>query len=442
MQFSLSFRRLAQGSSVAFVIQSAGLVLQFVAQVELARWMSNPAEYGAYGLARSWMQLFAMAATLGLTTAALRFVPQYTSRQEWGLLAGFLRTSRRLMLGTGIGLAAAAAAVLALLQPERPLWGALLIGFALVPLLAVQQFQMQWTRASEKIALAFLPSFVLQPLALLGFAGLWYYSSESLNGYQAMVCLAAAMVLVLLSQRAILARCTPREMRDAVAQNDVQHWLATSLPMALSSLSLLLIANADILLLGMLRGKAEAGIYLAATRSARLSAFFLTAVNAMVAPMISRANADNNRQALADVTHFAITLVFWPSLLIAGAIVWFGRDLLSLFGPQFVEGELALRILIGGQLCNALTGPVGLLLTLSGHQRASMRVYLYTAGINLGLHLLLIPTWGGAGAALGTAISLIVANLSLAWLVWRHLQFMPLAIPVVVSRRHEPPPEA
>ncbi|MEZ6045087.1 MAG: polysaccharide biosynthesis C-terminal domain-containing protein [Planctomycetaceae bacterium] len=83
-------------------------------------------------------------------------------------------------------------------------------------------------------------------------------------------------------------------------------------------------------------------------------------------------------------------------------------------------------IIAVGQLINALTGPVGLLLSLCGHQRASQRVYGWTTLLYLVLNLLWIPGWGMMGAAAANGLTLILTNLWLAILVYREMKIVPL----------------
>ena len=75
--------------------------------------------------------------------------------------------------------------------------------------------------------------------------------------------------------------------------------------------------------------------------------------------------------------------MLWPSVLIALGLVVLSGFLLGLFGASFVRAELALWILIAGQLANVGAGAVGPLLTMTGYQRESARVYGVCALLNM-----------------------------------------------------------
>jgi O-antigen/teichoic acid export membrane protein len=106
------------------------------------------------------------------------------------------------------------------------------------------------------------------------------------------------------------------------------------------------------------------------------------------------------------------------------AVIW-GQTILGWFGPEFTDAKNAFDILVVGQLVNALAGPVGYLLTMTGHQTQAARILGACAAANLVLNALLIPSFGGTGAAVATSVSMIAWNVSMAWVVRRELDIYP-----------------
>ena len=100
--------------------------------------------------------------------------------------------------------------------------------------------------------------------------------------------------------------------------------------------------------------------------------------------------------------------------------------IMSIFGPEFTRGATVLQIICLGQVINVLAGSVGLLLSMSGHERDLRTVTLISGPIALVLPFILIPTYGINGAAYSTAISMITQNLIAAFLVKRRLGFNTL----------------
>jgi O-antigen/teichoic acid export membrane protein len=80
-----------------------------------------------------------------------------------------------------------------------------------------------------------------------------------------------------------------------------------------------------------------------------------------------------------------------------------------------------LVIMVAGQLVNALVGPVGLLLTMTGEQKAAVWILGVSAAVGIALGFLLIPTHGIVGAAWATTASRAGWNVAMAVAVWRRM---------------------
>ena len=89
------------GAGLLMMIQAASAALNYVSQVLLARWM-GPSEFGVYVFAWSWAHPISVAAAIGLSAAAIRFVPQYFEKDDWGKLHGLIRRSTTLVLVVGV----------------------------------------------------------------------------------------------------------------------------------------------------------------------------------------------------------------------------------------------------------------------------------------------------------------------------------------------------
>jgi O-antigen/teichoic acid export membrane protein len=294
---------------------------------------------------------------------------------------------------------------------------------------------MQSIRATRKVASAFLPSFVLQPIFLIAAAFAWLEWSGELTAAAGLASLVLALAGVIAVQRASLVRAIPETIRKTAPEYETRRWLNVSLPLLLSAGFLMLMSNTDVILLGMMRGDGEAGIYFAASRTARQAAFMLAAVNAIVAPLISGQIAEGDRARLQRLVHLAAAMVFIPSLIVAVVLLSLNQWILGLFGAEYLAARNPLFVLVIGQLVNALTGPVGFLLSLGGHERRSTMVYGWCALMNIGLNVVLISQFGITGAAVATSVSLAAANLWLTALVIRHMRITP--IPLLALPRAE-----
>jgi O-antigen/teichoic acid export membrane protein len=98
-----------------------------------------------------------------------------------------------------------------------------------------------------------------------------------------------------------------------------------------------------------------------------------------------------------------------------------GEPILTLFGTEFGSAYELLMVLLLGQLINIITGPVGHLLTMTGHEQTLRNLLLLMLPLTLVLCLLLIPAYGALGAAWAIALPMIAENLICCWLVKKRL---------------------
>jgi O-antigen/teichoic acid export membrane protein len=96
-------------------------------------------------------------------------------------------------------------------------------------------------------------------------------------------------------------------------------------------------------------------------------------------------------------------------------------DLLAFFGSGFPAAQGALAILALGQLVIVGAGSVFVLLVMTAHQQAALRIQWGTVLFSLPLMLGLTYRYGITGIAAGNAVSLVLLNLWGAWTVWKIL---------------------
>jgi O-antigen/teichoic acid export membrane protein len=191
--------------------------------------------------------------------------------------------------------------------------------------------------------------------------------------------------------------------------------------MFLATLFTVLLGQTDVLLMSALRGSLDAGLYSAAARTGALVGLALVAGNAVVAPMIASCHSQGDVVGLRRVVRTGTRMALAGSLTLAAALVVFGREVLAFFGPEYAGSYAALLVLCAGQVISAGIGPVGYLLSLTGHERTAARVYGVCAVVNVAASAILIPRWGLTGAAVATAGSMVMWNVWLRVLVRERL---------------------
>ena len=116
--------------------------------------------------------------------------------------------------------------------------------------------------------------------------------------------------------------------------------------------------------------------------------------------------------------------VFGAVLLVAAVGHWF----LLIFGEAFTGGYTAMLILCAAHVVNAAGGCVGVILTMSGHERAAAVGLAVTVVLNITLNAVLIPRYGMTGAAAASLVSELVKNIILGVICWRTMGIDPTVL--------------
>jgi O-antigen/teichoic acid export membrane protein len=420
-----SFAVLARGTGIAFIIQVMGTALKYLMQVIFARWM-GPSEYGAYTFGFSLANLLIILAGTGLTISALRFVPQYMAANQWGLVYGYIFRSQTIVLLCGLLITLLGIAYVFYYPPQKIDAQIVVVGLSLVPFLALLSLNTEIVRATRNILISYAPPMMLQPLLVIISSYCILTTFGKITAIQALILIGVSSILTIIVQSLAIAKklAVKRNVREH--EYDTPLWLKVSFPLMVVGMASISLNQADILLVGSLLGTEQTGVYAAASKTASLVSFVLLAVNARAAPMIADLYSRGDHKGLQQIANLATRWMFWPSLLLVIGLFLAGKFILSFFGPEFVVGYWPMLILAIGQLVNASLGPVGYLLSLTGYERLSARIYVISALIHVLLNLLLIPILGVLGSAIATAFTMILWNVWFFILVQKKLLINPV----------------
>jgi len=414
---------LARGSLGSFLVKSAGLLVTVGCHVLLARLLGTEG-YGLYSYVISWLAVLVVLAKLGQDAALLRFVPLYNAGRNWGALRGLLARSNLLVVLTSLAFALLLAwAVLANKQRlDSELKDAFLVGCLILPAASMLALREGALQGLKRVVLAQLPARVLNPFFLASFVGLSYlfYISRP-SALTALWCALLAHVVAFTVASFWLGRSLSGAVGKSEPVYHARSWFTVGMGMLLVSGQYLIMNRVDILMLGYLAGKGPVGIYAVAVRLAWLVPFLLEAAGGIAAPLISELYAGRR---LGELQRLVQLVIRYSTLFSAGMVfimVVGGNYFLSIFGADFTAGYPCLLVLAAAQLVNSLTGPSGLLLTMTGHERKLGLLLTLALALNAALNYLLIPRFGILGAAAATAGVNILFNLATVVLIYRLL---------------------
>lgn len=427
-QFSGS--NVAKGASFTLVVRIYGAALAYLTQLYLARSMGAE-QLGIFVFAWTWLSIIAFLTPVGFDTALVRFLASFAGNHQWNNARGVIRLGYVSTLMTSFAAAfLGVACVWVTGEFTQPYKNALVIALAFVPVLALVNLQEGIARGFRWIYQVSMPSFALRPtlflLFILGIAAIGYpVQSTWAIGAMSLSCL-----LTWFFQYWLYRQSLRPEIAKATGCKNTKYWLFSALPMVLVVSFEQLLANTDIVMLGILEGPTSTGIYNIAVRIVGIALFIFFAVSAFAAPKIAELYSQNKTPELIQFSSKVRLAVAAPTIigLIGLAIV--GLPLLDMFGPEFTDAYYPMLVLCLAVGARALAGPVDNLLTMTGQQKELAKVLGTVALLNLGANAILIPLFGMIGAACATTTSIVT---ELAWvsiLAGRHVGFRPwLLIP-------------
>jgi O-antigen/teichoic acid export membrane protein len=415
-------------AGTVFLIRVVSAALAYLAQILLARWMGG-SEYGIYVYVWTWVLLLGSMMDFGIATSAQKIIPEYRTHGDQALLRGFLSGSRWMTFLVSALIALLLAGLVKALSPwiDQNAVLPLTIGCITLPAFVVANTQDGIARSHDWMRLGLMPQFVVRQALIIGLTAAAFVLGFHLGATAAMIASALAVWIAMAGQMTVLNRRLGGHIEPGPKAYDFRGWLAVSLPILLVESFYLLLSYTDVLVLQQFRPSEEVGIYFAVVKTLALVSFIHYAMSATTAHRFAEYHAIGDKERLSAYVAHAIKWTFWPSLAATLLLLTVGKPLLWLFGPKFTVGYDIMFIAAIGLVVRAAIGPVERLLNMLGHQHICALAYAAAFVMNVVLCLVLVPRFGGYGAAAATSISLVFETVLLFWIVRRRLGLHVLA---------------
>ncbi|MGH7619079.1 MAG: flippase [Gemmatimonadaceae bacterium] len=386
--------------------------IAFVVTILLARLL-GASGLGAYSYALAWVSLLGAPAILGMDQLLVREVAGYQHRREWGLLKGVVQSATRIVLAVSLPLVVGSAVVAWTLRnaTEPETVPTLLVSLVLIPLIALTRVRQATLQGLHRVVVGSVPERLVLPGILAVLLAVAWISRTALSAPVAMGLNVGASAVAFIVGAWTLHRHFPAEAKAAPPVYRTGAWLRAGLPIFLVTGVSVVFNQADLLILGLLRGSSTVGPYGVADKTSDLLTIVLAAQASAFASTAASLAAQKDTATLQRMATRLARLTLLATLPLAIVFIGFGGPFLSFFyGSAFASARVALVFLSIGQLVNAGTGLNSMLLVMTGETGQAVKVVGTSAAVNVGLNLLLVPRWGMEGAAAANMISLIVWN--------------------------------
>ncbi|MFF5206629.1 lipopolysaccharide biosynthesis protein [Streptosporangium sp. NPDC000396] len=411
----------ARGGLAGLAGAGVGATAQFATVVLVTRG-TNPETAGAFFATTALYLMIAGILRLDAGNGLIYFIAR--SRPfGYRCTSGYVRAA----LVPVVTLSLVTGAVIGLSTPD-PAFRVLAVA---LPVVVCADIMVAATRGFGVMRPTVLLSGVLQPIAQL--AGV---ATVVLSGARSVPLLAAAWALPSLPVLLLAARWLRRRLPYAPYLPGTAHdlWRYTW-PRSLAAAIQAVFQRIDIVIVAVLAGPVEAAVYTAATRFKIVGQLANQGLTQAVQPkLIDALTADDVPRAreLYQSATMWLVLVTWP--------VWLGYAtlapwLLGLFGDGYASGVPVALVLAATMMLATACGMVDVVLTAAGHTRSSLANLIAAIAVTVALDMLLIPSHGALGAALGWAGGTLVKNLLPLWRIHRRYGLRPFGVHSLAALR-------
>ena len=404
-------KKLAVAGFSALFIKGLGAVLSYAMVVAFAHFL-NADEYGRFAYGMNAAIIISAIVGLGFATGIMRYWPQH-------VVAGENVEARRVSQFGYVATASASVVVLAIAMILGSIpavtanagTSAFLITVALLgSIIAFGDYSTNLLRAQGSTLVSMLPRDILWRVTTPVAAFVVWRFGVGLSGTASLALAAFVLVLLTLWQAVHIQKNMKALTPITKSQQDFKALLPSLAPLWVAGIVFAMIQQFDVVIVGSLLSKTEAGSYFAAQKTAQLLSLVLIAGGLATAPHMSalyHAGRLVELQALCRKLAIAIAAITFAGFIF---LVITGKLLLGIFDPQFVAAYPILIALALGTVVDAVSGPNAYLMQMTKFEGAYLKILIGCYSLVIAAQFILIPRYGSFGAALASASGVILWN--------------------------------
>ncbi|MCP9290981.1 polysaccharide biosynthesis C-terminal domain-containing protein [Gracilimonas sediminicola] len=192
-----------------------------------------------------------------------------------------------------------------------------------------------------------------------------------------------------------------------------------------SGLTMLLIGNIDLIMVGTFNGLEQTGIYAIALYVGSVITVPKKSITKISFPVIAAAFQRNDIQNVKEVYKQTSLNQFLTGLIIYIGVIANIDNLYEMLPKEYVDGSIVIIIIGLGNLLEMVTGANGQIIIASKYFRFDFYSSWILVILAITLNAVLIPMFGLQGAALATAASIFTYNIIKVIFVWVKFKMQP-----------------
>jgi O-antigen/teichoic acid export membrane protein len=409
-----------KGTSAIFAGKALGEGLNYIGFIAVARWFGIDIA-GVFFLGLSILNVVSTTTRFGMDGSIVKYTAEYFCRgahKRISILLSiailFVGIFSILILGGWLG----AQNWLASQFSSTDKYWMISVMLVAMPFFSLATVLISATRGAKKINYHVALTFVFFPAVFLFF--LFLTKDTTWRGFAPFVSYGLATVLFCGAAVWAVRRVYRFRLILPVLGTSLQKKLLVySYPLWISSLLGILYLRTDLFFVSHFFDDYSLGVYSSGIKTAAFISIFLATSNVVVAPLFSELNFRNNFGDMGMIFRIMCKWISLMGMLAMAGYLLFMNQILQLFDVQGTEVQAVFILLGFSQLLNAVTGPVGTLLMMTGNQRFLMYNDLIFYSVHL-ISLSVFIRWLGIpGAAVSTVIIILLMNISRSVKVYR-----------------------
>ncbi len=390
----------------ALILRSMGVFLLFLMHTVLAQ-SAGVGGYGNFTFTLSVVMVLSIISGHGWPVAVLRYSSQYLAQGEWSLLKGVILKSHFFVLVSSFSLSLIILLLIYFLNLSYELKLSMIFVALLVPLLTMTKLRRRTLQGLKRVSSSIIPDDILLPIIVIIVCVIYVPS----NGKDILGVYLGSAIIVLIVGYLVLYLSVPVKARVAKSDYHTRTWLNVSLPLMFGGVGHVLLVRTDTIMLGVITDVHDVGLYGAASKVALFSVIILGAIELVITPRLSAMfNSGDSKGYLNMVKLSSIAGVVATLPLLVGMFVW-SDEILRLFGEDFSQGGVVLKILVVGYFFKVVAGVSSAALSVCGRERLFSKIIIFSAVFNIAGNFIAISYFGYIGAAIVTAMVTAVMSL-------------------------------
>jgi O-antigen/teichoic acid export membrane protein len=375
--------------------------------------MYGPGQLGFYVLGITIVGFAKILAEFGMQNPMVNYVARYQAERDVPRMRGTI------LLTLGVSFALSLALVILMFLGadfladevfnEPSLETPFRVFSITVPFFTLMSMALWATQGFQTVKYFSLVQLILQPFINLVLIVIFYLLGAQLLGAVAayVISMAAGAALALYYLRRMFPQLLDRDTSPIFESRTV---ISDSKPVFVAVSSEYINLWTGVVVLGILATGEEVGIYNVAARTALVSGVVYLAFIQIFAPIISTLHGRGRMHDLSHLYKDVSRWIFTGGLMVFWVTVVLSKDILAVFGEEFVVGWVVMIIEAGGQLFALSIGATNHVLLMTGHQRTYMLAMVAAAVTGLLASFALVPIFGMLGAAFSDVGTTVLAN--------------------------------